>query len=223
MEYLLLFLEGVITFISPCILPLLPIYLSYFAGQELNPPKTKTLTNALGFILGFTLVFVVLGAFAGTVGSYLRVYSQEVNFVCGILVVLLGLNYMGILRIPFPTLNHQPNLKINSLGFFSSLLFGLVFSLSWTPCVGAFLGSALMLAATEGESIKGILMLLCFSLGLGIPFVVCALLIERLKSSLDFIKKNYNVITILSGGFLVLVGILMATGLLGYLLSLLTF
>lgn len=222
-QYLLLFLEGVITFISPCLLPMLPIYISYFAGQGADDKKIRTLTNALGFVLGFTLVFVTLGAFAGTVGSFLRDYNQVINLATGFIVVLFGLNFMGIIRIPFLNINRQVNMKVVNLGFLSSLLFGVIFSIGWTPCVGAFLGSALMLAASEGESLKGVLMLLCFSLGLGIPFVASALLIERLKSTLDFIKKNYRIINLISGGLLVLVGVLMATGMMGYFLTLLTF
>jgi len=113
-------------------------------------------------------------------------------------------------------------MKTTSTGFFSSVLFGVIFSIGWTPCVGAFLGSALMLAASSGESLKGILMLFSFSLGLGIPFVASAVLIDRLKSTFDFIKRNYRIINLISGGLLVIVGILMATGLMGYFLSLLT-
>jgi len=103
------------------------------------------------------------------------------------------------------------------------MLFGVIFSIGWTPCVGTFLGSALMMAAQSGESFKGILMLLSFSLGLGIPFIVSAVLIDSLKSTFDFIKKNYRIINYISGTFLIVTGVLMATGLIGYFLSLLTF
>lgn len=223
MEYLLLFLEGIITFISPCLLPMLPIYISYFAGQGSESNKKRALTNALAFVLGFTLIFVTLGAFAGTVGSFLREYSQMVNILTGFIVILIGLNFMGVIRIPLLNVNRQLNMNVVNLGFFSSLLFGIIFSIGWTPCVGAFLGSALMLAATEGESLKGILMLLCFSLGLGIPFVASAILVDRLKATFDFIKRNYRLINLLSGGLLVVVGVLMATGMMGYFLTLLTF
>lgn len=223
MEYLLLFLEGIITFISPCLLPMLPIYISYFAGQGSEGNNKRALTNALAFVLGFTLVFVSLGAFAGTVGNFLLEYNQTVNIITGLIVILFGLNFMGAIRIPFLNMNRQFNANVVNLGFFSSLLFGIIFSIGWTPCVGAFLGSALMLAASEGESFKGILMLLCFSLGLGIPFIASAVLVDRLKSTFDFIKKHYRIITRISGGLLVVVGVLMATGMMGYFLSLLTF
>lgn len=221
MDYILSFLEGIITFISPCLLPMLPIYFSYFAGQS-NDNKKRTVLNALGFVLGFTLVFVTLGAFAGTIGSFLKQYSEVVNIITGCIVILFGLNFMGIIQIPFINTNKQMDIK-KANSFFSSMLFGIVFSIGWTPCVGAFLGSALMLAAQSGDSLKGIFMLLSFSLGLGIPFVVSAVLIDDLKGAFDFIKKNYNVINFLSGLLLVIVGILMATGYISYFLSLLTF
>lgn len=223
MDYLISFLEGIITFVSPCLLPMLPFYLSYFAGQNNSGKKKTAITNAIGFVLGFTLIFVLLGAFAGTIGSFLREYSKAVNIVSGIVVILFGLNFMEIIRIPYINSNHQPKAKQFKPGFWSSVSFGLVFAVGWTPCVGAFLGSALMLAASSGESLKGILMLLSFSLGLGIPFLASAVLIDRLKTTFAFIKKNYRVINLISGGLLVVVGLLMATGLMGYYLSLLTF
>lgn len=222
MEYLLSFLEGIITFISPCLLPMLPIYISYFAGQDTSRKHTAVI-NSMGFVAGFTIVFVMLGAFAGTLGMFLKEYQTAVHIISGVIVILFGLNFMGIFHIPF--LNRIRKLDHHHMDpkFFSSVLFGIIFSVGWTPCVGAFLGSALMLAAQSGESFKGIVMLLCFSLGLGIPFIVSAILINRLKSTFDFIKRHYRIINILSGGLLVIVGILMAIGWMGYFLSLLTF
>ncbi len=220
MQYLLLFLEGIITFVSPCILPMLPVYISYFAAGEAN--KRKAFYNALGFVLGFTLVFVILGAFAGTAGKILREYAVAVNIVTGLIVIVLGLNFMGVLRIGFLHHTRQKSANIKDLRFFSSLLFGLVFSVGWTPCVGAFLGSALMLASQRGGTLTGILMLLLYSLGLGIPFVVSAVLIDRLKGAFDWIKRHYKVLNRVAGLMLVLVGILMATGLMGRLLFLIT-
>ncbi|WP_066640132.1 cytochrome c biogenesis CcdA family protein [Desulfolucanica intricata] len=223
MDYLLSFLEGIITFISPCLLPMLPIYFSYFAGQHDEGKKKVVVTNAIGFVSGFTLVFVSLGAFAGTVGSFLREYSTAVNIVSGTVVILFGLNFMEVIRIPFINTNRQLTMRSTNVRFLSSVLFGVIFSIGWSPCVGAFLGSALMLAAYSGESLKGVLMLFCFSVGVGIPFVTSAILIDRLKSTFDFIKKNYRVINLISGWLLVIVGLLMATGFMGYFLSLLTF
>lgn len=223
MDYLISFLEGIITFISPCLLPMLPIYISYFAGQEIQNQKAPVIRNSLGFVLGFTFVFTAMGAFAGTVGSFLKEYHTAVNLVTGIVVILFGLNFMGLIKIPFLNGNRQLNFKKRNMDFGASILFGVIFSIGWTPCVGAFLGSALMLAASSGESMKGIFMLLSFSLGLGIPFLISAVLIDRLMSAFDFIKRNYRIISLISGGLLVVVGLMMATGLMGCFLSLFTF
>lgn len=219
MDYIISFLEGIITFISPCLLPMLPIYISYFAGQ--NGGKKTAVLNALGFVTGFTLLFVVLGAFAGALGGWFREYRTAVNILSGCVVILFGLNFMGIIRIPLINTEKRFQMKTVGAGFLSSLLFGIIFSIGWTPCVGTFLGSALMLAASSGESMKGIFMLLGYSVGLGIPFLISALLINQLKSAFDFIKKHYRVINFISGGLLVVVGILMAAGLMGYFLALL--
>ncbi|NTW70942.1 MAG: cytochrome c biogenesis protein CcdA [Eubacteriaceae bacterium] len=223
MDYLITFLEGIITFISPCLLPMLPIYISYFAGPYSDGKKKTAVINAMGFVSGFTLVFVAMGAFAGVMGDFLKEYKTAINVISGVIMILLGLNFMEIIRVPFINMSRRLKVKKVETGFLSSVIFGVIFSIGWTPCVGAFLGSALMLAASAGESIKGILMLLSFSLGLGIPFIASAILIDRLKSTFDFIKRNYGIINLISGGILIAVGILMITGYMGYLLSKLTF
>lgn len=204
---------------------MLPIYLSYFAGSGEATARTrgKTLRNALGFVAGFTLVFVLLGAFAGSIGLVLRQHMAMVNIVTGLIVVLFGLNFLGVFKIGFLNATHRQNVQVKELGFFSAMLFGAVFSIGWTPCVGAFLGSALMLASQQGSTGRGVVMLLCYSLGLGIPFVASAILIDRLKSTFDWIKAHYRIINIISGSLLVIVGVLMMTGFMGYFLSLLTF
>lgn len=218
MQYVISFLEGIITFISPCLLPMLPIYISYFAGGGERSVK-KTLTGAVGFVLGFTAVFTALGALAGTVGSFLREYQTAVNIVCGLVVIFFGLNFLGVFRV---NLFRGSNRTVNTanMGFFSAVLFGIVFSIGWTPCVGAFLGSALMLASQQGHVAEGMLMLFVYSLGLGIPFIFSAVLIGYLKSTFDWIKRHYKIINMISGGLLILIGLLMAAGMFGRLLSL---
>ncbi len=220
MNYLITFLEGIVAFISPCMLPMLPIYISYFAGGSEN--RSKTLRNSLGFVFGFTVVFVILGAFAATLGGLIVSNSKWINLIAGAIIVLFGLNYIGIIKIPGVNNNKAIDFKQKELGLLSSVLFGIIFSIGWSPCIGSFLGSALMLAASSQESFKGILMLLSFSMGLGIPFIVSALLLDKLKGVFDFIKKNYRVINIISGAILVLLGIGMMTGLLGRMLGFLT-
>mgnify|MGYP003292346009 CR=1 FL=1 len=218
MQYFISFLEGIITFISPCLLPMLPIYISYFAGGEEQNTK-RTFGNALGFVLGFTLVFMAMGALAGTVGSFLIKYQTIVNIVSGIIVILFGLNFLGILSLNLFR-GIGKNVDTDNMGFFSALIFGVVFSVGWTPCVGAFLGSALMLASTQAHMVKGIVLLLCYSLGLGIPFVMSAVLIDKLKGAFNFIKSNYIIINKICGIFLIVVGVCMATGILGRFLTL---
>jgi len=218
MQYLILFFEGIITFISPCLLPMLPIYVSYFAaGEEGNKSTVKTIKNAGGFITGFTVVFVLLGALAGTLGALLREYKTVVNIVTGAVVIFFGLSFIGLFKLKFFkgfrfSLSREP-------GFFSSVLFGIVFSVGWTPCVGAFLGSALMIAANEGGVISGMLMLLVYSLGLGIPFFISAVLIDKLKGTFNFIKRHYAVVNTVSGILLIALGALMASGLFDKLLT----
>ena len=220
MQYLISFLEGIITFISPCLLPMLPIYISYFAGGGERTTK-RTLLNASGFVMGFTVVFVALGALAGTLGSFLTRYQTWVNVIGGGIVILFGLNYMGLLKLNLFR-GTRGGLNQGEMRFFSALVFGMVFSVGWTPCVGAFLGSALMLASQQGHVLEGMIMLLSYSLGLGIPFLMSAVLIDKLKGAFNWIKAHYDIINKISGGALVLVGILMATGTLGRLLALLS-
>lgn len=220
MAYLISFLEGIITFLSPCLLPMLPIYLSYFAGGGIRSTG-KTLRNALGFILGFTVVFMAMGALAGTVGSFLKSHQTAVNIVSGLIVIAFGLSFLGVFRLSFFK-GSRFRVQAEQMGFFSALVFGVVFSLGWTPCVGAFLGSALALASQQGHVLTGMGMLLAYSLGLGVPFLLSALLIDKLKSAFDWVKAHYQIINTISGGLLILIGVLMATGTLGRLLALLS-
>lgn len=220
MQFIIAFLEGIITFISPCLLPMLPIYLSYFAGGGERSVR-KTLSGALGFVIGFSIIFVLLGALAGSLGSFFREHQVMVNIVSGLIVIFFGLNFLGVFKL---NLFRGSKWSINphNLNFFSAVLFGVIFSLGWTPCVGAFLGSALMLASQQGHMVQGMLMLLAYSLGLGIPFILSAVLIDYLKSAFNWIKGHYMVINAVSGGLLIFIGVLMATGMLGRLLSLLS-
>lgn len=220
MQYAISFLEGVITFISPCLLPMLPIYISYFAGGGERRIK-KTLAGACGFVLGFTAVFVALGALAGTAGSFFKEYQTAVNIVSGVIVIIFGLNFLGLFKLNIFK-GSKRKVKTENMGFFSAVVFGIIFSVGWTPCVGAFLGSALMLAAQRGRVFEGVLMLLAYSAGLGVPFILSAVLIDYLKSAFDFIKRHYKVINTVCGIILVVIGALMAAGTLGRLLSILS-
>ena len=198
---------------------MLPIYISYFAGGG-ERKTSKTLKNATGFILGFTIIFVLMGALAGSFGKLLTKYSVIVNLITGLIVIFFGLNFIGVFKLNI--FKGTKIAKTENLGFFSSLLFGIVFSVGWTPCVGAFLGSALMMATSQGKVVEGIIMLLVYSLGLGIPFFLSAVLIDKLRGAFNFIKKHYKVINIICGSLLILVGLLMATGVFGKFIALLS-
>lgn len=138
MQYVIVFLEGIITFISPCLLPMLPLYLSYFAGNDPEASSKKTLNNALSFVAGFTIVFMVLGAFAGSLGQILIRYSNWINGIGGFIVILLGISFLGLIKIPFFNPGDKTRLSPQGLNKRKSLLFGMVFSITWTPCIGAF-------------------------------------------------------------------------------------
>ena len=204
MEYLLTFIEGIASFISPCMLPMVPIYISFFAGQKDN---NKALINSIGFVVGFTIVFVCLSILTSAFGGVISSAIQYLKILFGILIIILGLNYMEILRIKFLNKSISFDNKIQRMNFFKAILFGMLFSVSWTPCVGAFLASALLLIAKEQDLIKGITLILIYSLGLGLPFIVSAILIEKLKSTFDFIKMHYSIIKKISGIILIVMGI----------------
>lgn len=204
MMYVLLFLEGLASFISPCVLPMLPLYLSYLTAKDDN----KVVKNSIGFILGFTITFVILGLLSSTIGIYLTTYMDYIKIVFGLFIVLLGLNYMNLIKLPFINRESKINFKFKNKNFFEALLFGLVFSITWTPCVGVFLGTALMQVMEKGDIILGMISLLIYSLGLAIPFIISAIFIKKLNNY-EFIKKHYNIIINISGIILIVFGFYM--------------
>lgn len=224
MNYIILFLEGIITFISPCILPMVPIYISYFMGDNNSGnKKNKALINSFAFVFGFAFIFTLFGGMAGKFGNLINEYMNIFNIISGILLIIFGLNYIGILKIKFLQRTFRIKQERKNSSIVSSILFGFVFGVGWTPCVGPFLGSAMMIAANSSHTLEGISMLLVYSLGLGIPFILSALLIDTLKGTFNFIKRNYKIINIISGTILIVIGIMMMTGYLNRVLSLLTF
>lgn len=214
MQYLITFLEGIISFLSPCMLPMLPIYISYFAGNA--DKKGHILSRAIAFVFGFSIVFTGLGLFAGTLSGFLIRYQQVVQIVCGLIVIIFGLSYLDIFHLPFFKGMQKPA-SISSI--FSALVFGMIYSVSLTPCVGTFLGAALMQAGLSGGAIKGGLLLLAYSLGLGIPFLISAVLIDRLNAVFTFIKQHYKIVNLVSGLFLIITGIFMMLGIMNKLLA----
>lgn len=208
MIYIVTFLEGLISFISPCFLSMLPIYIAYFTC-DINK-KNNTILNAMFFVFGFTFVFSILGIFAGTIGALLNKYQNILNIICGIIIIIFGLNCLNILKIKYFRIKKIKSKKIT--GIFSSFLFGVIFGLNTTPCIGPFLGSALMLASTSSTVLKGIILLILYSLGLGIPVILTAILIKKTSTVFDFIKRNYGIINKISGVFLIILGLLVSFG-----------
>lgn len=204
MNILQTFLEGLISFASPCMLPMIPVYVAYFSAGEAG--RGDVFARALSFTFGFTVVFVALGVFAGTLGAALAAHRVAVNAVCGAMVVLFGLGYLGLFRLPFSGMKGGST----PTGVCSAFVFGLTYSVCLTPCVGAFLGAALMQAAAEGGAVQGAVLLLAYSLGLGVPFVASAVLLDRFKSAFGFIKSRYAIINPAYGVLLVAFGAWMA-------------
>lgn len=206
MDYLLTFLEGIASFISPCLLPMLPIYISYFIGED-DSNTRKALINSIGFVIGFTIVFLLLSIFASSIGGLVVNHIKYIKIIFGIVIILFGLNYMEILKIKFLNKTNMRNMNHKNLNFWKAILFGLLFSISWTPCIGTFLSSALLLIAKEQDILKGIIMMLIYSVGLGIPFIISAILIEKLKNVFQYIKSHYGIIKKISGIILIIAGI----------------
>lgn len=206
MDYIFTFLEGIASFISPCLLPMLPIYISYFIGED-DKKTAKAVVNSIGFVLGFTIVFLILSIFASQLGRFVSRYINYIKIVFGIIIILLGLNYMEIFKIKI--LNKSKGIKANTkdLNFIKAIIFGIIFSISWTPCIGTFLSSALLLIAKQQDILKGILLMIVYSIGLGIPFILSVVLIEKLKEMFNFIKNNYGIIKKISGTVLIIMGI----------------
>lgn len=206
MQYLLLVVEGVLTFISPCLLPMIPIYLAYLTGQtdDTNHPERKKLVSqAVLFVLGFTIIFVAMSLFVTSIGRFVLINRTIIHIIAGSFMILLGIDYL----LGNPLMSRFNNIPQTSLRKTNALVFGMVFSVSWTPCVGTFLASALSYAATSTSYIDSVALLLSFSLGLGFPFVLSALLIQEMQGVMMWIKRHYRVIRVASGTFLIVMGL----------------
>lgn len=207
MQLLITFLEGMISFISPCMLPMLPVYISYFSGN--SGKRRNTLVNAVFFVIGFSLIFSVMGAMAGALGSFLYDHRPVLNIICGAVMILFGLSYLGCIRfMPYRGFSSEKEIT----GVFSAFMFGVVYAFAVSPCVGVFLGSAIMLASAGGSVLYGVILLLVYSLGLGIPFILSALFLDAVLKGSRFIKERYETINKICGVLLIVLGILTAFG-----------
>ncbi len=212
------FIGGVLSFLSPCILPVAPGYLGIISGISLTNlqsgafSKRKVLTGTLAFILGFTIIFIILGIGSTFLGQLLRANRNWLAKLSGLVVIILGLHQAGWLKIPM--LYQERRLVNNSIssGFLGAFLAGLAFALGWTPCIGPVLGSILALAGNQGSLGKGLLLLGVYSFGLGIPFFILALAFETVSRGLNRIKPYLKYLQWASGLLLILMGILLLTG-----------
>ena len=195
---------------------MLPIYFTFLAGQtpaDSNAPNKKLLLHAAGFVIGFSVVFILVGGTAAALGAFFIRHMRTVQLIGGMAVMLLGLNFIGLLKIPLLNKTKAPNVSVRVTGFMSAILFGMIFSISWTPCIGAFLGSALMMAAQSESFLNGVALLFFYCLGLGIPFMLAALFMQKMQRAFTFMQTHHRVIHIASGIFLVGIGFMMILGL----------
>ncbi len=220
------FVAGVASFLSPCVLPLVPIYLAQLVGhsvyqstaeREEHPPRLTTFLHALMFVLGFTLAFVALGATASTLGSFLRTYQLLLRQIGGILLVIFGLHLTGIFKLSIFYWQKRFEIRPRRPSYPASLLIGIIFAIGWTPCVGLILGPILGLAASAATLRQGVLLLLFYSLGLGTPFLLLGLGIDRLSKVLKWLKPHVGKIEIGTGIVMIVAGVVIFFNLLPYL------
>ncbi len=208
---------GLVSFLSPCVLPLVPGYLSFVAGVSMDELKAgadtrkRVIINTLAFVLGFSLVFIALGASATAIGAFLLAKQRVIAQIAGALVIVFGLHTMGVLRIPFLYREKRAQITNKPAGLAGAFLVGLAFAFGWTPCIGPILASILSLAAAEETLGAGIGLLAVYSLGLGIPFLLTALAFNRFITVFDQVKKHMRAVEIVSGLLLVGVGVLLMT------------
>lgn len=215
---------GVLSFLSPCVLPLIPGYLSFMTGlttaelADERPTLGRVIAPALLFVLGFSLVFVALGATASFLGQFLSAYRSVIEVVAGLAVVAFGVLMLGIIKVPWLYGEARVDMeKSRAFGQGASVVMGMAFAAGWTPCVGPILGTILAMAGSSGNVAQGAVLLLVYSLGLGIPFVLVAVLFGRLSGLLRALQRHSLTINRVAGVLLVIVGLLIATGRLGVL------
>jgi cytochrome c-type biogenesis protein len=212
---------GLLSFVSPCVLPLVPAYLSYitgvsvdqFASEKIAGQRRQILFSALAFVIGLALIFTILGASATVIGGILLEHQDVVSIVAGVLIIIFGLQMLGILHISlFDRQKRLDFTKRRAPGFLGAMLMGSAFGVGWTPCVGPFLGSILLLASQSHTVVTGMALLFLYALGLGVPFLVAGLLIGQLMPALARVKRHMRLLTYASGGLLIAMGLLVMTG-----------
>jgi cytochrome c-type biogenesis protein len=219
LDFAIALVAGFLSFASPCVLPLVPVYLSYLAGSAAGanlggqPSRARLFVQALAFVLGFSAVFVTLGAVAGLVGFTLQPYMPVFRQVGGVILVVLGLHTAGLFKISFLYREWRPGLSWGTrFGPATSFVVGMVFAFGWTPCVGPVLGGILLLASTSDTALQGAYLLAVYSLGLGIPFLIAGLLAGALMGPLKAANRYLRVVEVVSGVMLMAIGVLVFTG-----------
>jgi cytochrome c-type biogenesis protein len=227
-SYIGAFVGGILSFLSPCILPLIPSYVSYITGISLEDFRTGdralirklTFLNSSAFIIGFSTIFILLGVSSSFIGSLLAFYYDPIRIVGGIIIILLGLYVMGILKVGFLSKERRIHLRSKPKGYIGSFIVGLTFAAGWTPCIGPILGSILFLASTTGSAMYGFKLLLTYSGGLAIPFLATSLAMSAFLSRFSTIQRYMRVIMIVSGLFLIAFGVILLTDSVYFLLRL---
>jgi cytochrome c-type biogenesis protein len=213
-------LAGIVSFLSPCVLPLVPPYLVYLAGASLEQladpdravaPWRKTVTAALLFVLGFSTVFVALGASASVIGAVIRAYSAQLSIIAGVVIIIMGLHFLGVFRIGM-LLREKRMEMAKPVGLWGAYVMGVAFAFGWTPCIGPILAAILAVAASEQTVTKGAGLLAIYSLGLGIPFLIAAAFVGPFASFLARFRRHMAQVERVMGGLLVLTGIAFLTG-----------
>ncbi len=219
------FVAGLASFLSPCVLPLVPIYLAQLVGQSIYqggddpkaaPQRLVTFLHAATFVLGFTLAFVALGATASTLGTLLKIYREPLRQIGGIALVILGLHLIGVLKLPFLYAQKRFEFHPERPSYPASLLIGIIFAIAWTPCIGPILGSILFLAENAATLHTGVIMLLAYSLGLGVPFLLIGLGLNQFSRLLKRLKPYLGKIELATGALLITLGIVVFLNLLTY-------
>ena len=212
-ELLIAFGAGLISFLSPCVLPLIPGYISYISGSSINELIDKKNINLIPMILftiGFSIVFIIFGAASTFLGQVLLQNSYELRIIAGLIIIILSLHIIGVLNINFLNFEKRIQTKTNT-NFYSPILIGMAFAFGWTPCIGPILGSILVLAATEASINKGVMLLSFYSLGLAIPFILSGYLIQKFLIFSKNFRKNINLVSKIGGIILLITGILIIT------------
>ncbi|QCX32636.1 cytochrome c biogenesis protein CcdA [Caloramator sp. E03] len=205
----IIFFEGVASFLSPCFLPLIPIYLAYLSGEV----KEKGLfRNSFSFILGFSLIFILLGATASGVGKFLITYRNFFDKILGIIIILMGLFYLDIIKSNFLMMERRFNIELKNEGFLKGFLLGVGLAFGWTPCIGPILASVLSMAASRSSLVYGIALLFVYSMGIAVPFIIMAYLIQRYNIKTNVLLKKAKLVKLITGIIMILTGLMLFTG-----------